>query len=472
MRIEHDLLGEIKLNDEVYYGAQTVRAMELCNPSKEKLDDYQSLIAAMAQIKMAAAMTHKQLGTLDEQVADAIVTACQEVIDGGYSGQFPVDLFHGGGGVGIHMNVNEVIACRANEIVTGHKGSDTVHPNTHVNMGQSTNDVLPAAMKLAFIVEVEPVIATLEHFGSVMADKCQEFKDVVKVSRTCIQDAVPITLGQTLSANVTFARRQIENLHQLQDEARALPLGATAAGTGINTFAGYQTLVYEKLGMITGMEITQEENLFDGLQHTDFYVRASATLKGVAFGLSKLARDIRLLSSGPRGGIGEIAIESVQNGSSIMPAKVNPSLPELMNHVAYQVAGNDVAVSMACEGGELELNVWEAICIINLFQSCQLIDSCTRVFTERCIKSMTANEEVCSRNAANALALGAVVSAVLGYEKGTEVAKLASEENLTIKEAVLRLGYINEAEADKLIDPLMLCDVEKSGQLFMDILKR
>lgn len=462
MRKEHDLLGVIELEDEVYYGAQTARALQLVNPSKEKLKDYPELIKSITQIKKAAAVTHHKIGIMDEDISQAIIKACNEILNGEYIEQFPVDIFSGGGGISVHMNINEVIANRANEIITGTKGYDKVHPNTHVNMGQSTNDVLPSAMKMCIYENIIPLLNELEKMQCVVTKKCNEFEDVVKLARTCIQDAVPISMGQYLSGFDSFLKRQIRILKTYLNQNIEIPLGGTAVGTGLGSHSEYRKNVVPELAAISKLKIVSEENLFDGLQNADEYVRISAILKGIAFGLSKMGRDLRLLSSGPRGGFNEINLEAVQNGSSIMPGKVNPSLPELMNMVAYQIVGNDASVNMACEAGELELNVWEGVIIINLIGSCKLLVSTILVFADKCLSTMQVNEEKCKQNVENSLAVAMVLSEYIGYEKGCEVAEFAYKNNLSIRETVIKKGIFSEEKAYEILDIKRMCNLERN----------
>ena len=469
MRADHDLLGEIYVPDAVYYGGQTQRALDLGDMAPMKLKDYPELICAMTAIKKAYAVTHKDLGVLAPEKADAICRAADEVLSGEYSDQFPVDIIAGGGGVAINMNVNEVLANRANEILTGQKGDAAVHSNTHVNMGQSTNDTLPAAMKLALASDLKDVIVAAKTLRDAYESKAREFCDTVKVSRTCIQDAVPITFGQFFGAAASFLTRQIAVLEEILSECRAIPLGATAVGTGLNSYAGYEAHVFPALSAVLKEIIVQEENLFDGLQFGDIYVKASGALKALATGLSKMGRDLRLMSSGPRSGLMEIAIAPMQNGSSIMPGKVNPALPELMNVVAYHVVGADAAVTMAVEGGELELNVWEPVIIVNLLGAAKVLTKAMPLFAQKCVSTIIVNKERCLADAQKSLASAAVVSALLGYKKGTEVAHLASEKNLTIKEAAVRSGYLTDEQAERLLDPVMLTDSKRSGKLLLDI---
>ena len=467
MRIDHDLLGDIEVPDTAYYGAQTQRALELCNPSKEKLCDYPELVYSITAIKKSCAIVHHKLGVLPEDKAHAIMQASDEVMEGKFIDQFPVDIVNGGGCVSVHMNVNEVIANRANEIICGKKGDNAVHGNTHVNMGQSTNDVIPSAIKLALYQDLLPIIESVDVLRQTYAVKAEQFAKVVKVSRTCFQDAVPITLGQFYGASASFLQRQKEELTGLLPDCLAVPLGATAVGTGLGTFKGYQQLITETLSGILGLKVVQEKNLFDGLQYGDLYIKTSSALRSLATGISKMARDIRIMSSGPRAGLGEITIAPVQSGSSIMPGKINPALPELMNVICYEVCGNDVSVCMAVEGGELELNVWEPVIIINLLGSCRMLAQSIPTFSKQCVETIHADTEKCRYSAEYSIALSTVVSALLGYQDGTKVALYATEHGLPVKEAAVQLGFIEQKQADSLLDPLLLTDPEKSGELLL-----
>lgn len=470
-RIESDLLGDIEVPIDAYYGAQTERAFRLCSPSNKTLNFYPELIKSIAQIKKSAAITHYKLGVMDKDISNAILLACNEIISGNYLDQFVVDVFNGGGCVSVNMNLNEVIANRANELITGKLSTNYVHPNTHVNMGQSTNDVIPSAMKIALYNHLKLVISSLEVLVKETGKKAEELKHVVKVSRTCLQDAVPMTLGQSFSSYHSFLVRQLNELQSNLDNLLSIPLGATVVGTGLGTYLGYRDIVIKELCIQTGLNIRSDENLFDGLQHADIYIKVSASLKALATGISKMSKDIRLLSSGPRAGLNEINITATQNGSSIMPGKVNPALPELMIMVSYQVCGNDTSITMATEGAELDLNVWESIIIVNLLDSCQLLSESIPVFATKCISSITANNEECLKNANNSLALAVVVAAIYGYEIANQIAKKADENNSTIKDEVIKSGLMSKSEADKLLDPLMLSDEKMSGELLLNIKK-
>ncbi len=464
-RIEHDALGEMKVPATAYYGIQTERAQRNFAVSGKTIGEYPLFIRSLAAIKKAAALANKDIGALSPEVADAICRAADEIMAGQHFGEFPMDVFQGGGGTSANMNANEVIANRANEILTGSKGYEKVHPNTHVNMGQSTNDVIPSAMHLCFYAYLLDLAESLEYLERVLERKTEEFKAVVTIARTCIQDALPITLGQEFSGYWSFIRRQIALTKQTAQDCTVLPLGGTAVGTGLGTFPGYMEHVFHHLALITGLEVVQDKNLFDGLQNGDVYVKVSAALKSAATGLGKMARDLRLLSSGPRAGFREIELPAVQPGSSIMPGKINPVMPELMNQICYQVCGNDVAVTMAVEGGELDLNVWEPVIIKCIAESATLLTNSVRLFADQCVAGIRANEEVCRTYAESALAIATVPAALFGYEQGTAVAKTAQARGISAKQATIELGLLTQDEADELMDPLSLTDYQVSSRI-------
>lgn len=465
MRKEKDALGEMFIPKEVYYGIQTERARQNFNVSGQTTEAFPKYIWSIAAIKKAAALANKEIGALDAEVADAISQAADEILEGKKYHEFPIDVFQGGGGTSTNMNANEVIANRANEIITGSKGYDQVHPNTHVNMGQSTNDVIPAAMKMAAYLYLEDLIEESKKLEQAFKEKEEEFEHVVKLGRTCLQDAVPLTLGQEFGGYVHFVRRQIEKLEVVKCKCLDIPLGATAVGTELSTFTGYSKSVYAHLPEISGIPVKKEENFFDGLQNGDIYIEASGVIKSLATGLSKIATDLRILSSGPRAGFNEIELPAVQPGSSIMPGKVNPVMPELMNQIGYQVCGNDVAITMAVEGGELDLNVWEPVIIKCLFESCRLLINSIPLFVQKCIKGIKANEEVCRKYAESSIALSTVIASLFGYKTGSMVAKKAADENKTIKEVVLELGILSHEEVEKYLDPMFLTNPEKSAEI-------
>ena len=456
VRLEKDSIGEMEMPEAVYYGIQSERARQNFDISGVSMGQYHYFIWAMAAIKKAAAEANKKAGSLDGAIADAICQAADEAMAGKFKDAFPMDIFQGGGGTSANMNMNEVLGNRANEILCGHKGSETVHPNTHVNMGQSTNDVIPAAMKLACYLYLGDLVQSAAGLEKVLAEKEVSFADVVKLGRTCIQDAVPLTLGQEFSGYRGLITRRKKHLQELREKCLEIPLGGTAVGTELSTAEGYLEAVYPALSAIMGVPVAKEENFFDGLQNGDIYEEISCGLKALATGVSKIATDLRMLSSGPRAGFGEIELPAVQPGSSIMPGKINPVMPELINQVCYQVCGNDVAVTMAVEGGELDLNVWEPVIIKCLAESSILLTNGIRLFTEKCVVGIKANREICRDYSERSTALSTVIATLFGYPKGSAVAKMAAKENKTVKEIVIREGILGKEDADILLDPILM----------------
>jgi len=465
MRIEKDALGTLSLPDNVYYGVQTERARQNFAISGLTIGDHTHFIWSLATIKMAAARANEEIGMLDRERSEAIQQAAREVMDGKFADQFPVDIFQGGGETSANMNINEVVANRANEILTGSKGNRKIHPNTHVNLGQSTNDVIPSAVRMACYLHLQTLEERLEFLAATLARKKEQFADVVMAARTCLQDAVPITLGQEFSGYLAFVERQRKEGRRCSRDCLEIPLGATAVGTGLGAFAGYQTAVYSHLKVITGMPLRQDANLFDGLQNGDVYIRISAYLKGLATGLAKLAHDLRLLASGPRAGFGEITLPATQPGSSIMPGKVNPVIPEMIIQVSYQVCGHDLSISMAVEGGELDLNVWESLIMKCLFESFRLLNNSIVLFAERCIDGITAHTARCLEHAESSIALVTILAPIFGYQQTVEVAQKAMAENKTIKATVMEMGLLADEEAEELLNPKNLVDPVKCSQL-------
>ncbi len=462
MRKETDALGDMLLPDSVYYGIQTERARQNFGVSGRTIGDFPRYLWCMASIKKAAATANCDIGALAENIKNAICLAADEVMNGQMKNQFPIDVFQGGGGTSRNMNLNEVIANRANEIITGRKGYDRVHPNNHVNMCQSTNDVTPSALKMTSFYLLNELRGKVKILEDAVGAKAVEFRDVVKIGRTCLQDAVPVTLGQEFSGYLSFIKRQRKALAAASQACLKLPLGATAVGTGLGTFPGYTEKVYDYLQKITGQRFTRDENFFDGLQNADIYIRVSSALKSLAAGLSKMATDFRILSSGPRAGISELELPALQPGSSIMPGKINPVMPELINQVCYQIYGNDVAIAMSVEGGELDLNVWEPVIMKCLFESSGLLIKSIPLFAEKCIMGLKANTGICRKYAESSTALSTVISSSYGYKTGSELAKKAREKNWSIKKAAVEMGILTQKEADKLIEPLALTDPAQS----------
>lgn len=463
MRTETDLLGNMMIPNEAYYGIQTERARQNFAVSGRTAVDVPNYLWSIAAIKRAAAEANSKINALDPELARAISQAATEVMEHKFDDQFPIDIFQGGGGTSTNMNMNEVIANRANEILTGNKGYDVVHPNTHVNMCQSTNDVIPAAMKMTCCLNLADLIAVVERLENVLEQKTNEFSSVVKLARTCLQDAVPITMGQQFSGYHHQVKRLHQSLIKARQETFDLPLGATAVGSGLATHQGYLENVYPILQQITNEPFVAEENFFDGLQNGDTYLEVAAQIKKLAVFLSKMATDFRLLGSGPRAGINELVIPAVQPGSSIMPGKINPVIPELINQIAYQVIGNDLSITMAVEGGELDLNVWEPVIIKALFESCGLLTHAIPILIDKCLLDLKPNAEVCRRYAEQSTALATVISTLFGYKVGSKVAIEAFEQNLSVREVVLDNNILTPAQADYLLDPLVMTDPEASA---------
>lgn len=456
------------LPDDVYYGIQTQRVKELSSLTGTPVIRYPYLHNRLAYMKKAAALANKQIGELDPDIAEAIAWAADRVLAGGYEEHFPIDILQGGGYTCVNMNMNEVLAHLANEKLTGHKGYDRVHPNTHVNMGQSTNDMITSAGVMAIGPAIDALLPHLIDLHIALEEKIVEFQDVIKVGRTCLQDAVPMTLGQEFSGYASLIARQIENIRSLRKDCNTIIVGATAVGTGMGAFPGYQDAFYQILQDELKETITLHSNLFDGMQNGDYYIKVSAAVKQAACSLSKIAKDMRLLSSGPRGGFGEISLPALSPGSSIMPGKINPIAPELMTQAAQITIGNDMVITTAVEQGELEINVWEPTIYKCLFESFHVLTNAIPVFSNKCIKGITANREVCLRYASSTLALSTVVSTALGYTEGVRVSHYAHTNGLTVRQAVLEMKIMSEQEANLLLDPALLANPEKMSQALAD----
>lgn len=452
MRLEHDLLGELEVPKDAYWGIHTARAVENFPISGVPIGHYRSLIRAIATVKQAAAEANFQLGELDEDLKNAIVTAAKEVADGKFDSEFVVDAIQGGAGTSTNMNANEVIANRAIELLGGTKGDySKVHPLNDVNMSQSTNDVYPTALKLALIFEIYELLKAMEHLEGAFAKKSSEFRDVIKMGRTQLQDAVPMTLGQEFA---TFARMTMEDVQRLKEVLpllREINLGGTAIGTGLNAPVGYPQLACEKLSKLTGENFVVAEDMVEATQDAGVFVLVSGVLKRIAVKLSKTSNDLRLLSSGPRAGLDEINLPPRQAGSSIMPGKVNPVIPEVVNQIAFAVVGNDVTVTMAAEAGQLQLNAFEPIMCRALMMSITQLRQGCHVLADYCVSGITANDEKLRRSVENSIGLVTVLSPELGYENATEVAQKALSENRSVKEVVLEMGLMTEAQFNSLL---------------------
>ncbi|MFJ5768910.1 aspartate ammonia-lyase [Psychrobacillus sp. NPDC093180] len=472
MRCEKDSIGEMFLPDDAYYGIQTERARQNFQVSGETIEQYPELIWCIAAIKKATAISNQQIGVLEPSIATAIIQAASEVMEGKMQGQFPLDPYQGGGGTSINMNINEVIANRANELLGGRIGDGLVDSNTHVNMGQSTNDVIPSAVNMTCFLYIEKLLKALSTIKKSLETKFQEFSDDIALARTCLQDALPVTRGQQFSGYLSFIERQINEIEKLKSTCLSIPLGATAVGTGLGAFPGYMEAIYHHLPGESGIPVVKKENFFDGLQNADGYLKISSTLKGLATGLSKMAKDFRLLSSGPRAGLRELALPPVQAGSSIMPGKVNPVIPEMMIQVSYQVYGNDQTITMAADNGELDINVWTPIIFKNLFVSFHLLTNAITIFTEKCLDGTKLIQENATEYAETSLSNATMLAALLGYKRATQIAEQAYLENTTILETVLKNNLLNELDAKQLLDPKIMTDYEKSSSLLLSFLQQ
>lgn len=453
-RIEHDLLGDRRVPVDCYFGIQTLRAVENYNLSGITIAQYPRFIVALAAIKKAAALVNTNLGLLPERIGQAIGRACDEVMAGRWLDQFVVDVIQGGAGTSTNMNANEVIANRALELIGSVKGNyDLIHPLNHVNMSQSTNDVYPTALRLTLSGMLDDLIKAMEVLRQSLAAKGVEFADVIKMGRTQLQDAVPMTLGQEFEAYSVMVGEDIQRVYETQTLIREINMGATAIGTGLNAHPDYASLVTEILRQISGVPVVASMNLVEATQDAGAYVQLSGVLKRVAVKLSKICNDFRLLSSGPRAGLNEINLPPMAPGSSIMPGKVNPIIPEVVNQVAFEVIGNDITVTMAAEAGQLELNVMEPVIAYNLFKSIDLLRRACLTLADRCVNGITANRDHCRRLVEHSIGLVTALNPILGYEKSTQVAHEALQTGRSVYEIVLEKALLSKAELDDLLSP-------------------
>lgn len=451
-RIEHDLLGELEVPADAYWGIHTLRAINNFPISLVPIGHYPSQVIALGQVKQAAARANRDLGILPEEIFKAIDAACNDVIAGTLNDQFVVDAIQGGAGTSTNMNANEVIANRALEKLGFAKGDyDQLHPLNHVNASQSTNDVYPTAIKVALVLDFKDLMAELLYLSESFEQKAHEFRDVIKMGRTQLQDAVPMTLGQEFSTYGVMIREDIDRIKSILPLISEINLGGTAIGTGLNAPEGYTEKVAEYLSEITGHDFVPAANLIEATQDTGVFITASGLLKRIAAKQSKIANDLRLLSSGPRAGFGEINLPARQAGSSIMPGKVNPVIPEVINQIAFTVIGNDLTVTMASEAGQLQLNAFEPIMSRSLMMSIAYLKRGCRVFADFCIDGITANTEYLRSTVENSIGLVTALSPKIGYEKATAIAKHASEKNQTVRQAAMDLGYLTAKEFDDIL---------------------
>lgn len=453
-RTEHDLLGDRDVPYEYYYGVQTLRALENFSISGVTLSSYPSLVESLAVVKMAAAKANYELGLLSKPIADAIVQACSEIMNGKFHTHFVVDMIQGGAGTSTNMNANEVIANRALEILGYERGEyKFCHPNNHVNLSQSTNDAYPTAVKLALIKETKSLVEVLKMLINSFRNKGKEFAHILKMGRTQLQDAVPMTLGQEFEAYASTLSEEVSRLEENSKLFLEVNMGATAIGTGINSDPDYSAKVVKYLREITKLDIMLAPNLVEATQDTGAFIMYSSAVKRLAVKLSKISNDLRLLSSGPRTGFGEINLPKMQPGSSIMPGKVNPVIPEVVNQIAFKVIGNDLTVTLAAEAGQLELNVMEPVIVQSTLESIVILKNGMTTLMYKCIDGITANEKKCRDYILNSIGIVTALNPVLGYETCTALAKEALETERGVYELVLEQNLLTKEVLDQLLAP-------------------
>jgi aspartate ammonia-lyase len=457
MRYEHDLLGERPIPASAYYGVHTLRAVENFPITGTPISIYPDLINALACVKQAAALANNELGLLDKDRTNVIVRACEEIRAGKLHEEFVVDVIQGGAGTSTNMNANEVIANRGLEHLGHRRGEyQHLHPNEHINMSQSTNDVYPTAVKVALHIAISRLVDAMSELRHAFEAKAGEFADVLKMGRTQLQDAVPMTLGQEFSTYAVMLGEDEERLKEAAALIREINLGATAIGTGINAHPDYAAAVCQHLVKITGIPLATAANLVEATQDAGAFVQLSGVLKRVAVKLSKTCNDLRLLSSGPRAGLGEINLPPMQAGSSIMPGKVNPVIPEVMNQIAFEVIGNDITVSFAAEAGQLQLNAFEPVIAHSLFKSLKHLRAGCLTLAERCVKGITANREHLRRSVEHSIGIVTALNPYIGYTNATAVAQEALITGKSVYDLVLEKGLLTKSELDEILQPEVL----------------
>lgn len=461
-RIEYDSVGSMKVPAEAYYGIQTLRAKNNFNITNAAMRP--ELIESLAEIKKAAAVTNRDINKLNTHIANAVIKACDEIISGKLHDQFIVDPIQGGAGTSANMNANEVIANRAIELLGGIKGDySVISPNDHVNMAQSTNDVFPTAGKLTVLKMFPKLISELHRLYDALQIKSSEFDDVIKMGRTQLQDAVPIRLGQSFHAYASMIKRDINHLIKVKEEMLTLNMGATAIGTSINASPEYLNNIIFNLRKVTGFNVIQADDLIDATQNLDGFVRVSGIIKACAVDLSKMANDLRLLSSGPRTGLGEINLPAKQNGSSIMPGKINPVIPEVVSQVAFNIIGNDFTITMAAEAGQLELNAFEPVLFYNLFESIDTLRNAVMTFVDNCVAGITANKERCEELLNGSIGIVTALCPYVGYVKAADIAKKALKTGAPVRDIILSEGILTCSELENILNPISMTEVCKSS---------
>ena len=456
-RVESDLLGELKVPAEAYYGVQTQRALNNYKISNTRMCDYPEYVISIAYVKMAAAAANAELGVLDKTIANAIIAACCEIVDGKFHDQFPVDMMQGGAGTSVNMNANEVIANRALELM-GHKKGEYQYcsPNDHVNCAQSTNDAYPTAFRYTFVRMNKHLVASLQALIAAFRAKGVEFKDFIKMGRTQLQDAVPMTSGQEFNAFANNLEEEIANLERNAVLLREINMGGTAIGTGLNAVPGFADLCTRKMSEFCGDELVKASDLVEATPDTGAYVSYSAALKRLAIKLSKICNDLRLMASGPRCGLHEINLPPMAPGSSIMPGKVNPVIPEVTNQVCFKVIGNDTTVAFAAEAGQLQLNVMEPVIAESILESVTWLRNAIDTLRTKCIEGITVNADHCYEMVKNSIGIVTALNPYIGYKGSTKVAKEALESGRSVYDIVLEKGLMTKEKLDEALNPVAM----------------
>ena len=453
-RIESDLIGELQVPAGAYYGVQTQRALDNYRISNMKMSDYPEYVIAMAYVKWAAALANAELGVLDKNIADAISKACEEIVGGKFHDQFPVDMMQGGAGTSVNMNANEVIANRALELLGHEKGEyQYCSPNDHVNCAQSTNDAYPTAFRYTFIRMNKGLVASLRALVEAFRAKGDEFKEIIKMGRTQLQDAVPMTSGQEFNAFANNLEEEIANLGRNVALLAEINMGGTAIGTGLNAVPGFAELCTKKMSELCGDELIKAPDLVEATPDTGAYVSYSAALKRLAVKLSKICNDLRLMASGPRCGLHEINLPAMAPGSSIMPGKVNPVIPEVTNQVCFKVIGNDTTVTFAAEAGQLQLNVMEPVIAASILESITWLRNAIDTLRTKCVEGITVNREHCFEMVKNSIGIVTALNPYIGYKNSTKVAKEALETGRSVFDIVIEKGLMTREKLDEALDP-------------------
>ncbi|MHC5308512.1 aspartate ammonia-lyase [Myroides sp. LJL116] len=453
-RIETDLIGDLEVPLQAYYGVQTQRAVDNFKISNSKLSDYPEFIKGLALTKWAAAKTNFELNVLEQPIYQAIADACQEILDGKFHQEFPVDMIQGGAGTSVNMNANEVIANRAIELLGHQKGEyQYCSPNDHVNLSQSTNDAYPTALKVAIFNMNQKVIKTLSKLSEGLQEKANEFENVIKMGRTQLQDAVPMTLGQEFGGFAYTLEKEIANLEYVSKGFLEINMGATAIGTGLNAVPGYAELCAKNLGILLDEPVVSAKNLVEATSDTSGFVAYSGALKKIAIKLSKICNDLRLLSSGPRCGLNEIQLPAMQPGSSIMPGKVNPVIPEVVNQVCFKVIGNDMTITMASEAAQLQLNVMEPVIAHSVMESMQWLDNAMETLLTKCVLGIKANVEHNKELVLGSIGIVTALNPYIGYKASTKIAKQALQTGESVYDLVLENNLLSKERLDEILDP-------------------